>query len=106
MNKLINHQRNVIPFDQFKVQRMKTKEEKGLRDYLGLLSFNQLINETSSVINELNNTPLNAELTLHSKLVLKEFAKRLGTESTTFSTTLKKLGNRLEERIFELQGLL
>ena len=62
MKKMINE--NVIPMDAWKLALHLKREEKSLLDYLNVLSFHELMNESKEIVMELEKESYNDDLAL------------------------------------------
>lgn len=96
---------NVLSLKEWKKQIENAVEESSMKDYFNVLSFNDLINETKLVVNELNDKPLSEEITKKSRLILKEFNERLEKESDGFAKVLTLLRENVEEKILDLRSI-
>lgn len=83
----------------------RQKEESFAR-YLSVMSFTQLIDEAAQIVDQLNKGTLNAETTLQTRILIKEFGCRLGRESKELSDTLLSMRNTLEQKLSELNALI
>jgi hypothetical protein len=97
---------NVVPLSSWKSKMALKANEKSLSDYLNVLSFNDLLTETEDLINELNNKPLNQDITLKSKQLLREVNNRLRKDSDGFADTLKELRLKSEKKLVDIKELL
>lgn len=97
---------NVLPFEQWKLKFQDLQSEKPLQDYYQVLSFHDLVNEYQAVINDLNDSPLDKELTSKSRQILRELNERIGENSQEQYESVLQLRKRIEKRIFDLNGLL
>ncbi|OFZ25293.1 MAG: hypothetical protein A2381_18930 [Bdellovibrionales bacterium RIFOXYB1_FULL_37_110] len=69
---------NIIPFSSFKTIYDENAANKCFKEYLEVLTFSELINESNMIINDLRRGVIDKDLTIKSRLVLKEFEKRTG----------------------------
>lgn len=76
------NKQNIIAFDSYKTLYNDHAEQRSFKEYLLLLSFSELIAESNAVMRELRNGKLNSELTNRSRLILKEFERRIGCNPT------------------------
>lgn len=102
-NKLNN---NILSFEKWKKNLDETKPDQDLKNYLKVLSFHDLVNEYKHVLTDLDKEPLNLELTRRTKSILHEFSNRLGEHSSDHSDSLSLLKKKIEQRIFDLNGLI
>jgi len=82
------------------------RAEKQFKDYFNILSFSELINESTDIIKELNQSPLSTEITMKSKILLSQFSKRLGDESKEVADTFQDMRKRIEDKIIDLNNRL
>lgn len=78
------------------------KAERQFSDYFNILSFSELINESTDIIKEINHSPLSSEITMKSKILLNQFSKRLGDESKEVADTFQSMKKKIEATIFDL----
>ena len=78
------------------------RAEKQFSDYFNILSFSELINESTDIIKELNQSPISTEITMKSKILLHQFSKRLGDESKEVAATFQDMRKRIEDSIINL----
>lgn len=88
----------VVDLTHAKEAIAEKKENDSLSRYLKVLSFSELIDETSHIINELNQKGSTEEIIKRSKMILKELGMRLGS-SQGFSQSLVKMKAELENRL-------
>lgn len=101
---------NVLPFEQWKissqVRHQNDAVERPYQEYFQVLSFHDLVNEYQAVINELNSSPLDKDLTAKSRQILRELNERIGEHSPEQYESILTLRKKIEKRIFDLNGLL
>lgn len=88
----------VINLSQAKAQIEGMKESESLSRYFKVLSFSELIEETTHLIEELNREGSTDEIIRKSKLILKELGLRL-TNSKGLSQSFLKMKDELEKRL-------
>lgn len=91
---------NILPLEAAKENKKLKAQIKEHSRYLKALSFSQIIDETSSIIEELNNSGPTQEMIQKSKITLEEFAKRIKSShgpSESFIKMKKKLQSKLKE---------
>ncbi|GEM_PF-6859636 len=94
---------NLLKMDEW-LHRLKEKtKNKEMADYLSVLSFNQLVSESSLIKKEITEKPLNKEIITISKLFLKEIQDRLMQDSCEMSKSLKSIRNAIEKRVATLE---
>ena len=103
----MNTETNVTPLSNI-ISLKAAKENKNLKTqdaihtrYLKVLSFSQLIDETSYVIEELNHAGSTKEMIQKSKQVLEELGERLGN-SHGLSESFTKMKDQLQSKLQEI----
>ncbi len=96
---------NVRSLDTFRRRKEESERKIALKEYLSVLSFNELLTESNDIIQELNSNPLDMDLSARSTLILKEFHDRI-RESKNLENTLSDLCQETEERLSELHDRL
>ncbi len=91
----------IISIKKWKENRQLSLKEKQVNNFLKVLSFQQLINESTDIVKKLKSEPLNPELAFKSKLILKEFNKRLNDQSPELANSLQNIRNNVEKKIEE-----
>ncbi len=98
---------NVATIEELKSRKEQSGKEKIILDYLRILTFSELIDETSEVIKELNDTPFNSDLAIRGRLVLKELEDRLEAHSQEISKPFfNQIRKILEQKLLEIQNFL
>ncbi len=93
---------NVLKLSDWK----EFQEEKSLMKYLRVLNFHDLMTEAEQALKELNSNPINKEITLKSKSILKEFSNRLKADRDGFAGTLSVISDSIEDKFGKLKELL
>lgn len=88
----------VVDLSQAKQAIEDKKESDSLSRYLNVLSFSELIDETTHIIEELNKNGSTEEIIKKSKSILRELGQRL-THSQGFSRSIVKMKEDLERRL-------
>ena len=101
----MEQRQNVTSLDSFRRRKEESERKLALKEYLSVLSFNELLTESNDIIQELNNNPLDTDLSHRSTLILKEFHDRI-RESKNLEFTLGGLCQETEERLNEIQERL
>jgi len=91
---------NIISFKAAKNNLAAQAQDSALSRYLKALSFSQLIDETSVVIEELNEAGSTREMIRKSNLVLKELGERIGN-SHGLAESFSKMRDKLEKKLKE-----
>lgn len=107
MKQLINNNGNrVISIEQWKKTAGKFKEEQDLKRYFKMLSFNELINESNIIIDQLGDSYEQKDHLIYQKasLVLLEMNSRLEKESSQMANGLKKMREKIECKIIHFNN--
>ena len=75
------------------------REEKSLLDYLNVLSFHELMNESKEIVMELEKESYNDDLALKARLIIEEISGRLSHYSGEVTVMLNGMVKNLEEKI-------
>jgi len=78
---------NIIQFSSFQTVYNENAANKCFKEYLEVLTFSELINESNIIINDLRRGIIDKDLTVKSRLVLREFEKRTGANKKLSSHT-------------------
>lgn len=101
----MEHVENVTSLELFRKRREESERKLALKEYLSILSFNELLSESNGIIQELNSNPLNSDLSQRSTLILKEFHDRI-RDSKNLEFTLGGLFQETQERLNEIENRL
>lgn len=93
---------NIIDLQKIRNLAESKLAEDSLNKYLGILSFTQLISETSTLINDLNNNKFDSQIALKSKLVFKQLGERLESGSQDYSKIVGEMRTTISEKIDHL----
>ncbi len=85
---ITEHKPKVVHFNEW-------KENKSMQTYLKVLSFNQLINESNTLVEQLKINPISPSLTNKASFILKEIKHRLHYHSPEMSSALHNLNAQL-----------
>ena len=97
---------NVVSFDNAKKQNEHKKQEESISKYLGILSFSQLIHETSDTIRNLDNEAINKQMAMKSQLVIKELGSRIEKQSGHAIPSLNAIKKQIDKKIRDIQSYL
>ena len=86
---------NLVSLDQWK----NKKREGNFSDYLKVLSFNDLINESDSLMGQLKRNEEQDDVFTKTRVMLNEFTLRLEKESKQLSNSVKDLKKSIEDKI-------
>ncbi len=85
---------NIIHIEQWKTE----KKENSFCDYLKVLNFNDLINESNALISEIKNQKPGQDLVSKTKLMMNEFATRLEKESKHLADSVIDLTKSIDKK--------
>lgn len=86
---------NLVSLDQWKNQ----KREGNFSDYLKVLSFNDLINESDSLMDQLKRSEEVEDLFSKTRVMMNEFTLRLEKESRHLADSVKDLKKSIEDKL-------
>jgi hypothetical protein len=86
---------NLVNLDQWKNQ----KREGSFSDYLKVLSFNDLMNESNSLMDQIKKSEEVDDLFSKTKVMMSEFTSRLEKESRYLADSVKDLKKSIEDKL-------
>ena len=86
---------NLVSLDQWKNQ----KREGNFSDYLKVLSFNDLMNESDSLMDQLKRSEEMEDLFSKTRVMMNEFTHRLEKESRHLAESVKDLKKQIEDKL-------
>lgn len=86
---------NLVSLDQWKSQ----KREGNFSDYLKVLSFNDLMNESDSLMDQLKRSEEMDDLFSKTRVMMNEFTNRLEKESKHLADSVKDLKKQIEDKL-------
>ena len=86
---------NLVSLDQWK----NTKREGNFSDYLKVLSFNDLMNESDSLMDQLKRSEEVEDLFSKTRVMMNEFTTRLEKESKHLADSVKDLKKQIEDKL-------
>lgn len=89
----------VVAIENALKARAQKIEETLHQEYLALLSFSELINESQQIVEDLRTRPMDEDLSTRSTLLLREISERIGGQFKL----LEELKFSIDERLKELQ---
>jgi hypothetical protein len=99
--------KNVIKIDDWKKSQLISQKEQDLSDYLNVLSFHDLMHESTEIINEINNNDgISEDLSLKSQALADEIGDRIEHSSGGLSETFRNLKHNIEDTLHRLNKLL
>jgi len=86
---------NIVSLDEWK----NIKKESNFSDYLKVLSFNDLMNESTSLMDQIKKSEEVDDLFSKTKLMMNEFTFRLEKESKSLAESVKDLKKQIEDKL-------
>ena len=86
---------NLVSLDQWKTH----KREGNFSDYLKVLSFNDLMNESNSLMDQIKRSDEMEDLFSKTKVMMNEFTQRLEKESKNLSDSVKDFKKSIEDKL-------
>lgn len=86
---------NLVSLDQWKTH----KREGNFSDYLKVLSFNDLMNESDSLMDQLKRSEEMDDLFSKTRVMMNEFTNRLEKESKHLADSVKDLKKQIENKL-------
>lgn len=78
------------------------KETQSLAEYYNILDFHQLVLESREIIQELEEKPLDQDLSNRSKLIMAEINNRLDSQNDHLANSLREIRQKVEKKMQEL----
>lgn len=86
---------NLINLDQWK----NDKKEGAFSEYLKVLSFNDLVNESDSLMDKLKRSEEVDDMFSKTRVMMNEFSTRLEKESKHLACAVKDLKKQIEDKL-------
>ncbi len=86
---------NLVSLDQWKNQ----KGDNSFSDYLKVLSFNDLMNESNELMDQMRRNQHEGDLFSKTRVMMNEFTFRLEKESRYLADSVKDLKNKIEDKL-------
>lgn len=75
------------------------KKEANFSDYLKVLSFNDLMNESNALMDQIKRNDEGDDLFSKTKVIMNEFTLRLEKESKLLAHSVKDLKRQIEDKL-------
>jgi hypothetical protein len=85
---------NLVRLDQWK----NDKKENSFSDYLKVLSFNDLMNESDALMNQIKSCDTD-DLFSKTRVMMSEFTNRLEKESKMLAVSVKDFKKQIEDKL-------
>lgn len=86
---------NVVNLNQWKT----SKRDNNFSSYLKVLSFNELMNESDELMNEMKTSEAADDLFGKTRMMMNEFTTRLEKESRHLAESVKDLKKQIEDKL-------
>lgn len=86
---------NIVNLEQWKAD----KKDSSFSEYLKVLSFNDLLNESSELMEQINHNVDGDDLFSKTRLLMNEFTNRLEKESRLLADSVKDLKKQIEDKL-------
>lgn len=86
---------NLVRLDQWKNQ----KRESSFSDYLKVLSFNDLMNESNELMDQIKRSDEGDDIFSKTRVIMNEFTHRLERESKHLAESVKDLKKQIEDKL-------
>lgn len=86
---------NLVSLDDWKNQ----KRDSSFSDYLKVLSFNDLMNESNELIDQMKRSDEGNDLFSKTRVIMNEFSFRLEKESKHLANSVKDFKKQLEDKL-------
>ncbi len=86
---------NLVRLDEWK----NNKKDSSFSDYLKVLSFNDLMNESNQLMDQMKKSDELGDLFSKTKLMMNEFTDRLEKESKHLADSVKDLKKQIEDKL-------
>lgn len=86
---------NLVNLDQWK----NHKREHSFSDYLKVLSFHDLMNESNALMDQIKRSDEEADLFSKTRLMMNEFTLRLEKESRHLADSVKDFKKQIEDKL-------
>ena len=97
---------NIVCLDSWRSNHETDGKEKELQTSLKNMSFGDLLEESSKTVEDLDRQKLDEENTLRSKMIIKEFGRRLEGQSMSLSKSFGEMRRKLEKKLLDLNRLI
>ena len=92
-----NDRQNLVSLEQWKHHR----REANFSDYLKVLSFHDLVNESNHLNREIKQNKATDHLLSRTKMMMNELTQRLDRESKMLAHSVVDLKKQIEERMID-----
>ncbi|MDD4975366.1 MAG: hypothetical protein PHY93_13485 [Bacteriovorax sp.] len=86
---------NLVNLNQWK----NHKRENNFSDYLKVLSFNDLMNESNELLDQIKRSEEGIDLFSKTRVIMSEFTHRLEKESRHLADSVKDFKKQIEDRL-------
>ena len=93
---------NMNSIDEWKTKLEQKKDEKSLKRYFDTLRFNELINEAHIALDKLQKHPLDKEVAIESRVLIKEISKRIESQTCENQDRIDSIEESLDKKFLDL----
>lgn len=86
---------NLVNMDQWKSH----KKESSFSDYLKILSFNDLMNESTELMDQIKKSNESDDIFSKTRVMMNEFTHRLEKESKHLAESVKDFKKQIEDKL-------
>jgi hypothetical protein len=90
---------NLVSLDKWKVNKIEESRNDNFSDYLKVLSFNDLVNESNDLMDQIKRNEESTDLFSKTRLMMSEFSNRLEIESKNLADTVKEFKKQIEDKL-------
>ncbi len=90
---------NLVSLDKWKVNKIEESRNDNFSDYLKVLSFNDLVNESNDLMDQIKRNEESTDLFSKTRLMMSEFSSRLEIESKHLADTVKEFKKQIEDKL-------
>jgi hypothetical protein len=99
MKKMNTESENLVSLDQWKNQKRDHTRDSNFSDYLKVLNFNDLMNESNDLIDQMNRNDKGDDLFSKTRVIMNEFTHRLEKESKNLAESVKDFKKQIEDKL-------
>lgn len=90
---------NLVSLDQWKNKKIECIRDASFSDYLKVLSFNDLMNESNELMDQIKRSDEGDDLFSKTRVIMNEFTNRLERESKHLAESVKDLKKQIEDKL-------
>ncbi|MDO9181297.1 MAG: hypothetical protein Q7U04_02760 [Bacteriovorax sp.] len=90
---------NLVNLDQWKNHKRDGARDASFSDYLKVLSFNDLMTESTELMNQIKKSDEGSDLFSKTRVMMNEFTHRLEVESKHLADSVKDFKKQIEDKL-------